>query len=409
MLILAAIATPRVIDLLDDTAEEEAPNLVTVGGLQIIKGDLASHVELIGNTIATETVNVIPAVPAEVETVLVSIGDYVEEGQALFTLDPGSIEDQVTQAEIGVTMAEVGVKNAEAGVNQASLGYNLAKSNYNMQLESYNFGVNNLANYEKLYAEGVVSQMELDQVKLQASDETLSLLEKQLQQAAASISQAKLGIESAEAQLQQAQEGYETAVEMLQDMSVVAPVSGYVTQSTVTESNFASNAQPAMVIQNIDEIIVNASVTESLVSKVAIGDKVMVTVEAVSDVPFEGVVDTLSTSSDMRTLLYPLTVKVNNADRLIKPGMFATVDMIKASSTDTLYVPAEAAILRDGIYYLYVAKGESGVQRVEVEVGIDNGYFVEILSGVEEDAVIINKGIGLIDDNSTIKIIRSDQ
>ena len=39
----------------DDEGEEEAPNVITVGGLQILQGDLSSRVELIGNTVATET------------------------------------------------------------------------------------------------------------------------------------------------------------------------------------------------------------------------------------------------------------------------------------------------------------------------------------------------------------------
>lgn len=400
---------PKVIEKVNAPEAVEEVKVIAVGGMQILSGDMTAVVELIGSTSPEDMVNVMVTVPAEVKEVQLSVGDYVEEGDVLFTLDGESMEDQVTQAEIGLTMAEVGVSNAKAGVNQANIGYKMAKSNYDMQMANFEFSRQNLANYEQLLEEGIVSQMEFDQVKLQSSEETASILKSQLDQASAALSQARLGVDSANASMLQAQEGHDTASEMLVDMIVTAPVSGYITSSTVTEKNYASSAQPAMVIQKMDTIVVSASVTESLVSKIAIGDTVTVTIDALDDEQFTGTIDTLSTSADQRTLLFPMTVKVENKDHLIKPGMFADVAVTKAESKGTLYVPAEAVVLRDGVNYLYLLDGEDRAVRVPVEVGIDNGFFTEIISGAEANDIIITKGIGLIDESSTIKVIRSDQ
>ncbi len=407
--VVGVLIVPRVMEVINKTEEVDAVSIIAVGGMQVLTGDLQAKVELIGTTSPEDLVNVMISMPAEVKEVKAFVGDYVNEGDVLFTMDTESIENQVTQAEIGLTMAEVGVANANAGVNQSRLGYNMAKSNYQMQIDSYNFGQSNLANYEVLLAEGVVSQMEYDQVKLQSSPETLGLLETQLEQASAGLSQARLGIESANASRKQAEEGFKTASEMLEDMSVTAPVSGFITASYVTENNFASNAQPTFVIQNIDTITVSASVTESLVSKIAIGDKVTVNIDALDEASFVGTIETLSSAADQRTLLFPMTVKVMNKDHAIKPGMFATVDVVKAESKDAIYVPAEAVILRDDVSYLYLLEGDNRAVRVIVEVGIDNGYFTEILTGATAEDIIITKGIGLIDESSTIKVIRSDQ
>lgn len=383
-------------------------SVVTVGGLEILQGDLQTTVELIGSTAPEEMVNVMVTVPSEVEAVNVEVGDVVTEGQVLFTLDAESVQNQVTQAEIAVTMAEVGIANANAGVEQARLSYNMSVANYEMQLDSYEFSRNNLANYEELLAQGVVSQMEYDQVKLQSSDETLNVLEAQKSQAAAALNQAKLGVDSANASLLQAQEGLESALSALEDMSITAPASGVITASYVTENNFASNASPAMVIQSLDTIIVNASVTESLVSKIKKGDQVDVVINALDGAVFTGTVDTVSSAADQRTLLFPITVKVENKDHAIKPGMFATVEVVKAVSKNALYVPSEAVILRDNFSYIYMMDGESRALRTQVETGIDNGFFTEIVSGAKAGDLIVTKGIGLIDDNSTVKLIRRD-
>lgn len=401
---------PRVIDYVNNQGEvEESPNVVTVGGRQIMKGDISKEIELIGSTAARESVSVFPKMPAEVKEVSVVAGTYVEEGDVLFTLDPEAVEDQVTQAEIGLTLAEVGTKNARAGINQAQIGYDLQKSNYNMQQDSYAFGAANVDKYAQLFEEGVVSEMEYEQMKLQASPETLDLLEKQMAQAASSVSMANLGVESANAQLLQAQIGYDSAVELLEDMTVTAPISGYVAMNYISKGSIASNTQPAMLIEDISEIIVTASVTEMLINQLSIGDSVKVVIDSLEGKIVTGTIDQVSTTSDARTLLFPIKVRIKNSNDEIKPGMFASVIIETEKSENTIYAPSEAVILREGIHYLYILRGEDQVERVEVKTGIDNGFYIEIVEGAVAEDIIITNGIGLIDANSVIKLVRSDQ
>jgi len=81
---------------MNQKATVEEVSLVTVGGLEVLSGDLRSTVELIGTTSPQELVNVMIAVPAEVKEVKVSVGDYVNEGDVLFSMDTDSMEDQLT-------------------------------------------------------------------------------------------------------------------------------------------------------------------------------------------------------------------------------------------------------------------------------------------------------------------------
>ncbi|GAA0179321.1 efflux RND transporter periplasmic adaptor subunit [Clostridium sediminicola] len=413
ILLVGIIAVPRVINLLNSDKSSSENNdeiaVVAVSGQQVLQGEISNHVMLIGSTKASDSVDIIPEIPAKVKKVNVEVGDYVKKGKLLFGLDASSAQDQVTQANIGITMAEVGVKNANEAIGQAEIGYELAKSNYEMQLDKYELQIENLAKYEILLKEGIVTEAEVEQMRLQASPENINLLEKQLEQAEASVNQAKIGKESAEASLKKAQEGLRTANDMLGDMSLEAPTSGYVSAINVTENNFASNAQPAITIENIDEIIINANVTESYVNKLSIGDEVSVIIESLDNLELTGTIDTLSTSADARTLLFPLTVKIKNEEHTIKPGMFATVDFVAEESLDTLYVPSDAVLLRDGVHYVYIQSEDNKVERREVTIGIDTGYFIEILEGVTADDVVITKGLGLIDEDSVIKVIRSDQ
>jgi RND family efflux transporter MFP subunit len=414
-LLVAAIAAPRVITLLntdkvdDETVETLAEmSVVSVGGQQVLQGDLINELKLIGSTEAKESLNVMSQITGKVEKVNVSEGDYVKEGTVLFTLDSSSQEDQITQAQIAVTMAEIGVKNANAAITQAEIAYDLVKINYEMQVESYEYATGNVSKYEILFEEGVVSESELEQIKLQASSETMNLLEKQLEQSEANIDQAKIGEESAEASLQQAQVNLDNATEKLEDYTVIASASGIISHLTVTENNLISDTQAAMIIEDIDDIIVNINVTEDFINQLSEGDKVKVIIESLDNEELVGTIDKSSDFADEKSLLFPVDVKIKNKDHIIKPGMFATVDIVTEESSETLYVPSEAVLLRDGVYYVYIQK-DNKVERVAVTTGIDTGYFIEILEGVTAEDVIITKGLGLIDENSTINVIRSDQ
>ena len=394
--------------MLNQDDSTETIKLVTVGGEQVQNGRLSNELALVGSTSAADVVSIIPTMVGVVETVEVSIGDYVLEGDVLFTMDPEAVESQVTQAESAVTMAEIGVKNASAAVAQAQIGYEMAKANYDVSVKNYEFGKANLDKYEQMYEQGLVSETEIEQMRLQTSDENLVLIEQQFEQTKSSIAQANLGLESAQTQLTQAKDGYETASDLLFDMTVTAPISGYITSMTVSEENYASNAAAAIVIANVDEIIVSASVTESLVNNLHKGDSVNVMMDSLDGLVVDGMIDTLGASVD-RTLLYPLTVRVNNDDHQIKPGMFATVILETEVSENALFVPAEAVLLRDGQYFVYIFDNDQHANKVQVEVGIDTGNFIEITEGVSADDIVITKGLGLIDESTAIKVLRSDE
>jgi len=383
--------------------------------------DLKTYVELIGNTYPNKTIPVLPSMPAEVVSIEVEVGDFVNEGDILFTLDGSNIDSQVTQAEFGieqasaaVSQAYVGIKNANAGISSAQLAYDMAKSNYEMNLKNYQFAVDNLAKYEKLYADGIVSQMEYEQMKLQAAPETLELLDKQLAQAAQGLDQAQLGKEQANSGytqanvgLKQAKEGLESVGDTLDDLVVSAPATGYITAQNLTVNVMASNASAAMMIDELQLIKVITNVTANQVNAIKAGDIVDVIISS-NNKKYVGTVNTVALTADARTMLYQVVVIVENKALEIKPGMFATVKVIIGKAENALVVPAEAVVVRDGKDVVFVQNGDKAIS-VEVTKGLDTGFYTEITSGLKLGDVVITKGVGLIDESTIIKVVRGDE
>jgi RND family efflux transporter MFP subunit len=421
--VLGAIVTPRIIELINSkNAVEEAIKPLTIEGVKVVEQDLSTAIELIGNTFANESVPVFPSFPAKIMAIDVKVGDKVAIGDLLFSLDPKDLDGQITQANFGidqassaVSMANVGVKNANVSIETANIAYDMAKSNYEMNLANYNFAKDNLSKYEQLYADGIVSQVEYEQVKLQASPETLTLLDSQLKQAEKALSQAQLSKEQANASvnqasvgLNQAKDGLSTANDAIRDLDMKSDVAGYVTTINIAKDVMASNAQAAMMIEDLDTIKVIVNVTANIENRFHVGNKVEVIISS-SGKSYEGIVDTVGLTADSRTLLYPITVKIDNPNLEIKPGMFATVKVIDQEVTKALTVPTESVLVRNGQDIVFVQAGDNRVEERAIVKGIDTGYFVEIKEGITLEDIIITKGAGLIDATTDVKVIRGDE
>jgi len=423
VVILALIIVPRVTKQENKTASaEEEIVAVTVAGNQVHKGDLATYVDLIGNTYSNATIPVIATIPAEVVSINVEVGDFVEEGDPLFTLSTEDLEDSITQAKLGeeqanavLNQANVGVQSAKRSVEAAQLAYDMAKSNYDKNLASYQFAVDNLSKYEELYNQGIVSETEYEQMKLQAAPETLDLLNQQLEQAKQGLETAQLGISQANSVysqanvgVKQAGEGLKNANEAIEDMVVTAPATGYITAQNLTEKSMASNASAAMIIDELQVIKVTANVTANQVNKIKEGEKVDVVISA-NDKTYVGTVKTVGLTSNAATLLYPIVVEVPNKDLEIKPGMFATIEFKTDEVKNVMLVPVDAVVVRDGQDVVYVQDTETTAKEVSVETGLDDGYNVEIKSGLSENDVVITDGVGLINESTIIRVIRGDE
>lgn len=424
MAIIGVIVVPRIMNPANsNTSTDDGIIRVTVEGEEVKKGTLTTYIDLTGNISAESSINIIPTVPSEVEKIYVKVGDSVKKGDLLFALDPSNLKNQVEQSEIGlntaaagVKQAKVGVTNANIAVEQATIAYDMAKSSYEMNLDNYEFSVANLEKYEQLFNEGIVSEAEFEQMKLQASPETLTVLEKQLEQAKQALEQAKIGVQNAtlgvtqaEAGEAQAKQGYDLAIEALEDMTFVAPIDGYITTINLVENQFASNAQPAIVIEAMDSVTVKTNVTENVINKLKIGQEVTVEIRTIKEEVFTGIIDTLSPSADMRSLLYPMTISIPNPNNVIKPGMFATITAKKDEAANALYVPSGALTIRDASYYVYVAGEDNHAKLREVEIGLDTGSMVEIIMGLSEGEVVVTTGMGFIDEDTTITVIRGEE
>jgi RND family efflux transporter MFP subunit len=444
----------------EETAVTDASeaNLSAVEVDELQPGSIEKTLTYSGKIKENKTVSVTPKTSGRVQEIKVEEGDYVQEGQVLFTIDPSDLNDQIetleAQLKVGdaslasaqealsqandggqvqtarlqlsaaVDSAKKSVDSAQEGVNNAKVTISTAKSSFDDLTTKYN-------DYKTMYDAGVISKSDYDAIELGYT------------QAKNAYEQAQIGLTTSQNQLDQAKIGYDQAVKALEiydnsttsdnnasaqkgvdtavanrdsinvslaqlksklaDTVVVAPCSGIVTQKNIEVTNMVSATSAPIVITDTDVVTIDVNISEALVNKVKVGDTVNVTVSSVSSEPKTGTIKTLTGIADA-TGTYPVEVEIQNEDGSLKPGMVAGVQFVDSKNDSALVVARNTVLENETEQYVYIANGDT-VKKVVVETGIDNGEYIELTSGVKAGDKVVVSGQDYLSDGEKVNIV----
>jgi multidrug efflux pump subunit AcrA (membrane-fusion protein) len=158
----------------------------------------------------------------------------------------------------------------------------------------------------------------------------------------------------------------------------------------VNVGDYVQIGAPLMRLVDSDPLKLRASVPERRIGAVRAGQAAAVRIEAFVE-PFAGEVSRVSPAVDQQTRAFPIEILVQNADRTLKPGSFATAD-IQVGREAALMVPSTSVISFAGVHKVVLVKdGKAQEQRVELGQRVDG--LVEIRKGVSpQDDVVIKPG-----------------
>ena len=164
-------------------------------------------------------------------------------------------------------------------------------------------------------------------------------------------------------------------------------------------------AQPILHIMQIDPLKVIANISEQYFPNVKVGMPVKLAVDIFPDEEFTGTVSLIYPALDPTTRTFKVEVKVPNAKRTLRPGMYArtTFDM---GSKEGVMVPDVAVQKQVGSAerYLYVIVGDSVAERRSVKVGRQVGDRVDILSGIEAGEPVAVTALSKLFDGAKVDI-----
>ncbi|MEG1930486.1 MAG: efflux RND transporter periplasmic adaptor subunit [Anaerovorax sp.] len=263
------------------------------------------------------------------------------------------------KVSVGTVLFEIDSSQLSTSYNQASDAYNSAKTNFDRM--------------DLLYREGAISLQQYEQSKSQ--------------------------LITAQTSLQSLQDNLDNCI-------VKSPINGYVTSVNVTIGSMASGAGgTAVTVADISQLVVKTNVSEYLIGKIAIGDPVDIHVKANSDKPHKGTIKEISPAPAVGSLTYPITIAVENADNTLKAGMFAEIKIVSDKKINTLCIPSQCILIKNGESQVVSLEKNLPVFKI-VTTGLDNGAYIEILSGLKEGDTVVVDGQNFIAEGEPVKVVK---
>jgi HlyD family secretion protein len=350
---------------------------------EVEKSDITSVVTANGQIIPITDVQISAYVPAKIIRLPVEEGDTVKKGQLLVQLDD-------TEYRAAMNQAKAQLASAKASLEQAQLVYDRKK---------------------ELFERKLSSKEEYDMAKTE-----LDLAEARHEQAVASLDQAKYN---------------------LSKTTITSPMNGIVTSlnaevgEIVMIGTMNNPGTVIMAVSDMSEIEAEVEVDETDIAEVKLGQEADIEIDAYPDTVFRGEVTEIGHSARIsgfgtQDQVTNFLVKVKLLDDVpsIRPGMSASVDITTDSRLDALNVPIQAVVMREEKGDTLAAKEEEkegalasantlpkkgnkkgkkekkemeGVfvvkegraEFVEVKTGIADQQNIEIVSGINEDDMVV--------------------
>lgn len=199
---------------------------------------------------------------------------------------------------------------------------------------------------------------------------------------AAALDASRAMLDTARAQWTAAQASLNTTRLGLRDAALVAPVSGVVARRHVVPGEKLSLEQALLTIVDLGTLEMAGSVGTHLVSRLAPGMAVQVTVEG-NDVPVAGRIARIAPAAEPGTRSIGVTIEVANPKELYRAGQYALASVVLADDTPRLTLPAVAVATTGGQNHVWVI-ADGALQRRMVTLGRrdEREGRIEVLEGV---------------------------
>jgi RND family efflux transporter MFP subunit len=382
-----------------------------VTAIKVERGPIRSAVSCTGRVVSNLDVDIKCKAGGEIISLPFDVSDSVSKGDLLAELDPADEQRRVNQAKVQLSSSQARLGQARQNLDTAVKNLQVERKRAEANLESARAkDAEASARAERI--SGLFNQGHVSREELEAAETAATVASTELENAEFRLEELKIeeealdvmrkNVDLAEAQVESDRIELETAEQRLADTKVVSPMDGVVAERFVqvgqiisSPTSNVSGGTTLLTVSDLSRIYVIASVDESDIGSVEVGQPADITADALPDSRFRGEVVRIATRgqnvSNVVTFEVKIEVTGKEKDRL-KPEMTANVEIIAGENPDALILPA-SAISRDGGKSLVYVPGDDEPRTIEVETGIEDGVIVEILSGLEEgQEVLVDSG-----------------
>jgi RND family efflux transporter MFP subunit len=349
----------------NETSSNENTEKIPVEITTVELGNLIQSLSYNGDIEAEYEVKVFSKVPDRIEKFYADEGDFLRKGNPVAKVVATTIEQSVRQAEAALIAAKAQEANLKVEYERA----------------------------KRLHSENAMSKQQYEATQTQ--------------------------YEAITAQVEQTEAALASARSQLDDALVSAPISGIIGKRYYDEGDMANPAQPLVSIVQMNRVKITFDVTEVDLGKIKIGQAAIVRVKSYPDRQFKGKVIKVSPVLDPLTRMAEVEVLIDNPNHILKPGMFAQVEVTTGVIENTIIIPRFATIENTTLeniegderviknYYVFVVDSNKAEQR-KLDVRYANHINLAINSGIEVGEKLVTLGHNLLRDGSPVMVVNEN-
>lgn len=361
-------------------------------------------------TLPNKKVEVTAPITGTVVELLAKPGEKVSKGQTVAVLSSSELaqlrvdsvqkraeaEPDLQKAQADLQLARENLERQQtlvaADLRQAQSQLNFAKERYNRDKELADKG-----GLPRRQAQEDATKLEEAKAAFAKAQSSLPVLEAQAQ-----LKRALAGVEVAQSRIRLSSAGYEARLQQLSTranakglVTVSAPISGTIADREITPGETVTaeaGSKPLMTILNDSSVFATANIYEKDLNQVKAGQRVLVKSASLPSRTFEGRIATIGSVVEGETRVVQVKAELDNSGGLLKPGMFAQMEVLTDKTpTAMLVIPSSAVVDANGKKVVYIQNGNA-YQSAEVTLGQTSGEMVEVKSGLfEGDAIVTQR------------------
>jgi len=384
---------------------------VDVEVFKVKKSDISDFIEARGTIELNNKEKVYSKLAGTIVDLKVDQGDSVEMNSKLLTLEIQDINEALEKARVDYKLAKVSldnlkknidsynVKQLEAQVEQAMIAVQGAERDCASKKEKYE-------KYKELYQKGSISEQDLKDIQavynsaestLADANQRLQISENNLKMQTDGVS--KNTLNEAEAKLEKARLSVEELEQKKNRATVFSNIKGIILERYIDKGATVQQGTLLYDIGDLSSVYVKTDILVDDMSDIAVGQKAKITGAVLKDQEITGEVYYIAPKAfnKLSTLgveqqRVEVRIKVDNNDVNgkvnFKPGYGVDVKIVTQEKKSAVYVPDKSIFEVDGHKNVFVVKNNK-VELRDLSIGIENGYDVEVVSGVTENDYVV--------------------
>lgn len=325
---------------------------------------------------------------------LPQVGDYVKAGDVLALIEPPLPATEA--AALSANRAQLQALDTELVLRSLDLGVKgLEVQRTFKQAEArLDFAKRASARAEELKTKGVGSDQQFDQAQQDMHVAQAEFDAAQAMQAFYEESATKLAVMQERLKSRGALEDNERGA---MHLPLVAPISGHVVELESVEGEHVEALEKVYEIVNLETVWVLARISEFDLGSLPDAPNASLELPSLPGRRFNvrelgGRLVNIGTRVDPETRTVPIRFELPNPKGVLRAGLFANVYLETQRTQDGLAVPEQAIVLNNGRPLVYVMLEGETFQRREVELGIRDNGWVEVLAGVQDGERVATRG-----------------